>query len=348
MTIQVPAVARIAICAFSFMVLAHPGLVLGQQEEVKPLGAHGYDNLRIEQEDRLSAPVEKAEEIWWFMHQYFVEDQSWIKQLDPEFAATYSAEDFTDTYFDTPSLQALAGSHGIRYRRRLNLTNPNDRKSGRELLQIKISGVSGSALQRGEVKFEIDHRSNMKTQEARHPMIGLVRPAHREGLRTRLADLGMDAESMRPILTIQDRRTRVYILKDGKPFMSISHDKARSELLWAKFEMVEIEPELNEIAYTEAGPETRAYMEKIGAAISARIKEEFPYLVQDLSPKYNRAFAAFESQIPFLRLLVRTNMIKQDHLFAALFALVFVIGGAVHYARKALAGRHGRISMAGA
>ena len=180
-------------------------------------------------------------------------------------------------------------------------------------------------------------------------MIGLVRPAHREGLRTRLADLGMDAETMRPILTIQDRRTRVYILKDGKPFMSISHDKARSELLWAKFEMVEIEPELNEIAYTEAGPETRAYMEKIGAAISARMRQEFPYLEQNLTPKYNRAFAAFEEQIPYLRLLVKTNMINQDHLFALIFALVAGIGYTVYRSHRALADRkHRRVSMAGA
>src|SRR5262245_45588596 len=332
------AIQNRAIFAFCLFALFHQELAQGQEQKVN---AHGFNKVRIEQEDRLAAPVDKAEELWNFMDEHFVKDTVALRKLDPLLTSYYYEEDFTDTYFDTPSLQALAKAHGIRYRQRLNLSDPTHRKSGRELMQIKISDISGSGLERGEIKFEIEHPTKFNSPEDRHPMLGLVKPSQREEFKRRLMELGLDPYAMRPILTIRDRRTRIYILRDGKAFMSISHDKARSEFLWAKYEMVELEPELNEIPYTEADSAGRAYMTEIGAKVSGQIKERFPYLKQDLTPKYNRAFASFEEQIPVLRFLISTNMDKMDSLIGMGALGLAILVGCLFLVRRSLNGRKG-------
>jgi len=326
-----------AIIFFILWILIGPREAAQAQEQ--KVSAHGFNKVRIEQEDRLAAPVEKADELWNFMHEHFVKDTVAIRQLDPLFTSYYYEEDFTDTYFDTPALEALAKQHGIRYRQRFNLSDPTHRKSGRELMQIKMSDISGSGLERGEIKFEIEHPTKFNSPDDRHPMIGLVKPSLREDFKQRLQEIGLDPYAMRPILTIRDRRTRIYILRDGKAFMSVSHDKAWSDLLWARYEMVELEPELNEIPFTEADSAGRAYMAEIGAKVSSQIKEKFPYLTQDLTPKYNRAFVSFEEQIPFLRLLIKTNMDKMDYLVGVGALSLGLLVGCVFLVKRSLSNK---------
>ncbi|MGH7493841.1 MAG: CYTH domain-containing protein [bacterium] len=327
------------IVLWGMVAFINPGDVAKAQEQ--KASAHGFNKVRIEQEDRLAAPIDKADELWNFMHDRFVKDTVALRQLDPLFTSYYYEEDFTDTYFDTPGLEALAKQHGIRYRQRFNLSDPTHRKSGRELMQIKISDISASGLERGEIKFEIDHPTKFNSPDDRHPMIGLVKPSHREDFKQRLKELGLDPYAMRPILTIRDRRTRIYILRDGKAFMSVSHDKAWSNLLWAKYEMVELEPELNEIPFTEADSAGRAYMAEIGAKVSGQIKEKFPYLKQDLTPKYNRAFVSFEEQIPYLRLLIRTNTDKMDYLVGVGALSLMLLVGCVFLVKRSFSNRNG-------
>ncbi len=270
--------------------------------------AHGFNTTRVEHEDKIVVPKESAEAVWRFLLSYLVEDTHALRSLDPQFTSHYNVEEFTDTYFDTPALQMLSRRSGVRHRRRTNLTNSEDRKSGRELMQIKLNDVSGNELERAEVKFEIRYPSEFKSKEDGHPMIGMVKPSQRDDFKGRLTAIGIDPYSMRPILTLRDIRKRIYILRAGKPFMSVSHDSARSELMWGRAEFVEIEPELNEIGYTEAGPEARREMTRISEQIRAAMHAQFPELKRDLTPKYNKAFGSLEAQIPFLRLLVRTNM----------------------------------------
>lgn len=332
---------RIALVFLSilFTMIGKQAIVIAQVgEETSEFSAHGFDVLRVEQEDKLTVPSARAEEVWDFLRTWLVEDTTALKQIDPLFTSYWHDEFFTDTYYDTPALQIRAMNGGVRHRSRINLTDPSHRKSGRELMQIKINNLSSNELERGEYKYEIEYPRNFDSNEDKHPLLGIVKPSHRADLRQRLTQMGIDPYAMRPILTITDRRRRLYILRNKQPFLSISHDMAKSELLWAKWEIVELEPELNEIPYTEGDQATKEYMAKIGAEISNGILAKFPDIKRDLTPKYSKAYNAFETQIPFLNLLVKTNFAHVNGI-VMLFALsVGILVGAVFFVKKSFRG----------
>ena len=290
--------------------LALPMLLTGlpSRAEEEDMSAAGFDSMRIEQEEKLFVPMEIQEEVLaWIKHRY-VEDKTRLAELDPAFSGSFDVEDFTDVYYDTPSLQLLAMKSGVRHRKRINLSRPEDVKSGRELMQIKLNDISSNQLERGEIKYEIEYLQRPTTPEDTHPMLGIVKRQHRELFKKRLVGIGLDPQSMREVLTVRDLRTRVYVKSDGQPFMSISFDQVRTNLLWGETHFVEIEPELNEIAFTDASPETRRYMESILGQIVGEIRAQFPQIQSNLMPKYGKSFYALEAQIPFLRTLVRYNL----------------------------------------
>lgn len=303
----VPAVA----CAVAALAVAVPGRVTAQED------------LRIEQEDKLLVPLERAEEVWRFLHAWLVEDPEGLASLDPELRASASEELFTDTYFDSPDLALLATRDGVRFRHRLNRTDPTDPKHGRSLIQIKLDGISDDALERGEYKFEPAVPIDLSL-----PLLDIVRPSEREGLRTRLAGLGVDPRSMRPILTIRDLRRRIYLTRGPVPFLSVSHDHVTVKKLWATVEFVEIEPELNEVTYTEADSATRAYMAGVGERISEAILARFPDVRRDLTPKYGKAASALEAAIPGFRTLVRHGLHDGDGV-AGILVIGLVAAGAI-------------------
>lgn len=301
----------------AFVVIALLCAGSASRAEEDDLSASGFDNLRIEQEEKLFVPLEIADEVWSYIESRYVEDKAHLAELDPRFSSSYGVEDFTDVYFDTPGLDLLARQSGVRHRTRVNISNPDDRKSGRELMQMKFNGISENPLERGEVKFGIEHR-RPRTPEDSHPMLGIVKEDHRPLFKKRLVDWGLDPQAMRPVLTVRDMRHRVYVLRDGQPFLSISFDRASSRLLWAETHFVEIEPELNEIAFTDADPQTRRYMESILAAIVGDIRAKYPQIQSNLTPKYNKSFAGLEARIPFLRTLVRLHLHETEAFASAL------------------------------
>jgi hypothetical protein len=306
------------------------------QAEEEDFSADGYNSQRIEQEDKLFVPLDKAEEVWNYLEQTYVKDQEGLKKIDPLFTSYWNLEEFWDTYFDTPSFQVLEQENGVRFRRRVNLTNPEDRKSGRELMQIKLNNISSNPLDRGEIKYDIREiePGEITTPIDNHPMIGLVKRSHRDGFIQRLKDMGLDPMTMRPVLTVHDYRSRIYILKDQKPFMSVSFDRASANIWWAGTNFIEIEPELNEIAYTDADEETRKYMESILGIIVSDIHAQFPYIERNLTPKYGKSFNALEAQLPFLPLLVKFNLNDVKGMFIVLVPLIIVIISLLYAIRK--------------
>ena len=312
-----------------FLVLSTILVANGEEEDTS---ATGYNNLRIEQEDKLLLPLDKADEVWKFLYERYIVDIEALKKLDSLFTSYFNEEQFTDTYFDTPDLKLLSMQSGVRHRRRINLTDPNDEKSGRELMQIKINDISQNVLERGEIKFKIKHPTKMESPEEKHPMLGIVKPSQREDFKQRLNALGLDPFSMQPILTVHDSRRRIYIKRDSKPFMSISLDIASAHILWAKTQFVEIEPELNEIVFTEANHETKKHMETILQKIMTEIKQRFTYIETNWTPKYKKSFNYLEAQLPFLRFLVRWNLHTMRSLLASMFIALVVIGGSSYFA----------------
>lgn len=296
------------------------------QSQEDETDAHGYDTVRVEQEDKLLVPEERVEEVWQYLLQHLHDDKSFLLSLDPSFTCKWSEELFHDTYFDTPSMQLYGLKSGVRHRKRENLTNPDDVKSGRELMQIKMNDISANEMERAEIKYDIDRMPRRDTPESRHPMLGRVKKEHREPFKTRLKAMGLDPETMQPILTVRDIRRRIYVLKNGNPFMSISHDQATSSLWWGRAKFCEIEPELNEIGFTEASPEERAYMESVLHKVVADLRAKFPDIQQDLTPKYNKAFNRLEEDIPFLRSMVAVGMQNNGSIVLAAGGVVVVAG----------------------
>src|SRR5262245_5291814 len=164
--------------------------------EEEDMSAHGFDNMRIEQEEKLFVPPEIQDEVLAFLKHRYVDDKTRLAELAPNLSASFDVEDFTDIYYDSPSLQMLAKKSGVRHRKRVNLSRPEDVKSGRELMQIKLNDISSNALERGEIKYEIEYLQRPTTPEDTHPMLGKVKKQHRELFKKRLVDLGIDPQSM--------------------------------------------------------------------------------------------------------------------------------------------------------
>lgn len=299
----------LTICGLNALLMAlacQDSLAQGDQP---PVVAAADDAMRIESEDKLSVPSEQAEATWRFLYDFFIGDGSALRAIDASFSAYMSEEAFVDTYFDTPELALLGRQSSVRHRRRTNLTDPNDKKSGRELVQIKVNAISDNALHRGEYKFEVVYHHKFKSMEDKHPVLGLIKRGDRVAFKQTLAKLDIEAADLQPILTLTQRRRRIYISYNNAPFMTLSLDEVRSEALWAKIQFVELEPELNEIAYTEGDAILRNYMDEIAAKVTAGVRAGLPYLQRDLTPKYNKAFEALASKIPFYRFLVRHGLI---------------------------------------
>lgn len=263
---------------------------------------------RIEQEDKLVVPIAKADKVWKFLQENYVLDQEKLKTIDPLFNS-YSAEEiFIDTYYDTSSLKLLGEQNSVRHRKRQNLTNPEDNKNNKELVQIKISNISDNLLDRGEIKFGVNYPNNIQNAENRHPLVGIIAKNDRADFKKYFEQIGINPLSLKAILTLTDNRRRIYINRDKQPFIALSLDDSVSKLWWAKARFIEIETELNEITYTQADSETRKYMEEINHKIIEEIKQKYSSIISDPTPKYNKAFNQLSNKIPFLRWLIKLGI----------------------------------------
>lgn len=266
-------------------------------------------DMRIENEDKLVIPRDKTEEVWNYLLDRLVNNKEFIQSLDAGLYSYWQDELFTDVYFDTPELAMFHSQSGVRHRKRVNLTDPNNRKHGRELMQVKLNNIDGNEFNRGELKFDIDYPTKIKTADDIHAVIGIIKNSDREPFKKIVSDLGIDPRSLRKILTNEQRRRSIYIPRNGEQFISIRLDECSSDLLWSKWRHVELEPELNEIPYTEGDEAQKAYMENINKTIIEDILKRFPYIRRDLTPKYNKAFQHFQSNIPLLNFWIKHRII---------------------------------------
>lgn len=256
------------------------------------------NTLRVEQEGKLLVPADQVEAVWQYLQS---------EPFDPNFSVSSSEEIFSDTYYDTPKLQLLDQQFSVRHRGRQNLTNPEDRKSERELVQIKLSGIDTNQLNRGEYKFEVDlSQAGISDQ---HPLLAIIKKDQRNEFIDQLNQLQTPVNSLRPILQLSDRRRRIYISRNETPVMTLSLDQVASKRLWAKAEFIELETELNEITYTESNDTDRQVLNALNVKIMNQIMKRFPEIKPDPTPKYNKAFDLLEAKIPWFRFLIRWGLV---------------------------------------
>lgn len=324
---------QLPIAAICFLIVAASHL---------PVLAQEGGEIRVENEFKLSVPDAQKDAVRDYLKvRYGTGSDSILPEFGDEFTARISDEGFVDHYFDTPDLDLIRMESGVRQRQRWNLVDPiNDPKHGRQLLQVKLRRADDrNPLNRTEVKFDIDPPTHRMDSLDKHPLMGLVSRNDRPDLMTSLEMYGIDAASMRPTLTIEQRRWRVYVSRAGTAFATLTLDEVKSAWHAWKVAFVELEIELNEIAYTESSPQARTEMEAFTRRMTEDIRSAFPSIKQDQTPKYNKVFNRFSEKIPGFKILVIYGETLSTVLFiGGVLALSLAVPG-VHFVRRYTAQR---------
>jgi len=251
-----------------------------------------YDLLRIENEVKLVVPYNQIDSVWQYINHRYSENSPFIKELRKSFHAVFAEEFFVDRYFDNEEMQLLKNNNGLRQRQRLILTDTSNRKHGRSLIQFKVNKVSDNVLNRGEYKYLAQEPDNFSEMLDNHPFLGFVAREHRYFITKRLFEYNINALSLFPTITIEQTRRRAYIFDGNKPFATLTLDDQKAIYKNDYSNFAEIELELNEVNYTLADSTLRMQMEGIMNVIKEDLLKKFPLIVQDQTPKYNKAAMA--------------------------------------------------------
>lgn len=263
------------------------------------LSAWAFAEGRLESEFKLAVPEGQREAVWQYLNEAYGPQGTILTELGTRYTVTFAREEFLDRYFDMPELSLLQRKFGLRHRSRYVREGSNLRKDGRQLVQLKISSEDKTGVVRQELKFETRRNArSVRNGEDHLPCLGLVRRSERPALREQLRSLDVEPKRLVEVVSLLQARDRVYVSRDGIAFATITldHVVARHGPYTAVF--VEMELELNEIAYTDAGPEARQEMTVVNTRMKDDLMRRFPGLVQDQTPKYNKAVDRLRLTVP--------------------------------------------------
>jgi hypothetical protein len=286
---------------------------------------YGADQSRVDSQITLAIPTrEEADAVYEYLRDTYTNRKDLLKKQFPDLNLTgkkmSDKSDFTDAYFDTPSLDLYRHKNSCRYRHRENTTNPEDRKNGRELVQMKVT-PPGQFQLRNELKYEVAPSKRLKTEDDAHPLLRLIDKKLRPGFKEVYANAGLDAYSLRHIFTIQQKRRRGYIDLDGVNIFSFSVDTGTVEknrgflwstgtgLLWTRGQFASVDLGLVEIEYTQADAARRKLMESIRQAIIDDLEQHFPNLTVNSDSKYTVVLDQLMRQCPLIPLLLRFQLL---------------------------------------
>lgn len=298
--------------------------------------AHAQD-LRIENEYKLTVPDYLTEPLWQHLVERYESVQELLGHHGGHYAATFADERFFDQYFDTPSSELLRRQGGIRHRTRYIIEGEDMRKDGRELVQIKLNRPGDLIVNRTEIKFPVREDKQATRPGDTHPVIGLVRHNRRDNFMKETHSLGIDATQLAPTLLLEQRRRRIYLTRDGAAFATITLDEVRTRYWWRTVEYVEAELELNENAYTLARQDHRDEMQAVNDTIKRDILDAFPEIYVDQTPKYNKSFDALCDEYLWFPLAMRFGMPLEPLLGAG--AVAMTLGGPLFVVRRLRRGR---------
>ncbi|HTF88167.1 MAG TPA: hypothetical protein VK843_07130 [Planctomycetota bacterium] len=296
----------------------------------------GTDSARVDSQITLKIPTARADEVYEYLKSKYVGRSDILPEQFPgnhlHGQEMSDLSIFTDRYFDTPTLQLHANKNSVRHRSRINTTNPTDRKSGRELVQMKVT-PPGEFTLRNELKYEVD-RDHAVTGSEPHPLIGLISGKLRLDFKKVFADAGIDPYALRHIFTIVQTRRRGYVNWDDKNIFSFSVDQGSANILWAEGSFSSVDMGLVEIAYTEADPERRRQMWAVRDAIVQDLQARFPELVQNSDSKYSIVLDQIQVQLPLLPLLLHSGLSSGEFVLLAILILTIAILATVGVIRR--------------
>ena len=255
--------------------------------------AGDYNMLRIENEIKLSVPNELADSVWAYLKKRYNNERLYLREVDSTFNSKIAEDIFIDQYFDNDNFDVMKTSNGIRHRARTVLTDPSNRKNGRELIQLKVNGISTNILNRAEFKYPVKYYEEQTEMWDAHPFLGIAQRRYRQDIVDRLAGYGLDGTGLYPTIRLDQLRKRVYLYRGLDPFATLTLDHVTAHYGNDSAYFVELEMELNEINYTESDSASRAEMEEINADLKADLLKTFPSVHQDQTPKYNKAALRF-------------------------------------------------------
>ncbi len=272
----------------------------------------GMDAARIDSQITLAIPAGKAAEVYAYLRATYAESNTKLKEafpaLDLKGDQQVDVSNFTDRYFDTPDLELYASGSTIRFRTRVNTTNPEDRKSGRQLVQMKVT-PDGRFDLRTELKFEVKPSRKFRDGDDASPLLRLVDRLQRSDLKSAIRRIGIDPYRLQEVVTIQQTRKRVYLYLAGENFLSFSVDEFKSGILWSTARASSVDIGLVENAYTQADAARRADLWRIREFLVQDLKERFPGLKVNDTEKYSLIMAQLLDDVPSMRFLVRHRLL---------------------------------------
>jgi hypothetical protein len=269
---------------------------------------YGADSARIDSQITFRIPDGQAQAVYEYLKGKYVGKSGILADQFPGInlhgQQMSDVSLFTDEYFDTPAFDLFRTRNSARHRTRLNTTNPEDRKSGRELVQMKIT-PPGKFTLRSEYKYKVERSGKRKSIDDLHPLISLVSKPLREDFKKVFTDAGIDPYSLKHVFTIHQTRSRGYFNWDDTNIMSFSVDEGSASILWAEGRFASVDLGLVEIAYTEGDEAKREKMWAIRDAIVQDLLDHFPDLTQTSDSKYGIVLNQLMSQIPPIPALFR-------------------------------------------
>lgn len=269
----------------------------------------GTGSARVDSQITLKIPQGQAQEVYQYLKNKYSGKSNIMKDQFPSININGQPQDdmsiFTDEYYDTPKLDLYNNQNSTRHRTRVNTTNPEDRKSGRELVQVKVT-PPGKFDIRTELKFEVKPPKNAQPGgDDNHPLLHLVKSDQRIDFKNVFKDAGLDPFTLKKIFTIRQTRSRVYINMDTQNIMSFSVDEGGAGILWASAQFSSVDVGLVEVAYTEAGAQKREMMWNIRDALVKDLKKQFPDLIVNNDSKYGIILDALIQKIHVIPLLIK-------------------------------------------
>jgi hypothetical protein len=286
----------------------------------------GVESARVDSQITLRIPADQATRVYEYLHDTYHGKSGLLRDafpnLDINGQGVADVSRFTDRYFDTPEFDLYRTHNSARHRSRINTLNANDRKSGRQLVQMKVTPPGRFDL-RTELKYDVDQ---FPARQEEHPLLRLVKGADRPDCIAAFQRIGIDARRLQHVFTIEQTRSRIYINLGAVNIMSFSVDVGGATVAGQTATFASVDVGLVEIAYTEADDARRKLMWQVRDAAVADLLRHFPDLSVNSESKYSIVLAQLLRQpLPRLFLEHRESALTLACL-AGLAALVPLIG----------------------
>jgi len=286
-----------------------PDFAINQEQHASR--GFGAESARVDSQITFQIPDGQARVVYEYLKSKYVGQTGILKEQFPELnlhGKTMSDVSlFTDEYYDTPTLSLYKTTNSTRHRTRINTTDPDDRKSGRELVQMKLT-PPGQFTLRSEFKYKVKYPTGKrKTLDDLHPLIRMIDKSQRQDFKRVFVDAGIEPHSLKHIFTIHQTRSRVYIDWDATNIISFSVDEGSARILWAKGSFASVDLGLVENEYTEADEPRRKKMWEIRDAMVQDLREHFPGLTQTSNSKYGIVLTQLMRKLPVIPALFRVS-----------------------------------------